>query len=289
MQEKNLYSIGQVSKLCNIPVKTLRYYDQIKVLPPNVRKASSNYRYYDKEQLIRAFMIRQLKLRGFKLGNIKELISKSNLKSHITGIERRLEEIEKEIGRLQNLWQVNKDLLQRLHVGRDRLNKYRRGKEKEVFCLENIPFLHLLCSRHTIRFYRNEEVSLERWIEVSERAHSQKLKIVGPVYITFFTDLFGQFFSKECDVEFAIQVEASDNESEEVKQFGGVKAATAIHCGSYGNIFQTYISLKRWIDEHDYEILGHATEQFIVSPLDTRNENEHVTKIIIPVKDPLVQ
>ncbi|AQR88764.1 MerR family DNA-binding transcriptional regulator [Clostridium saccharobutylicum] len=31
-ENKILYQIGEVSKICNIPIKTLRYYDEIKLL-----------------------------------------------------------------------------------------------------------------------------------------------------------------------------------------------------------------------------------------------------------------
>ena len=37
-EEKNQYSIGKVSTLCNVPVRTLRYYDKIGLLVPEYRK-----------------------------------------------------------------------------------------------------------------------------------------------------------------------------------------------------------------------------------------------------------
>ena len=40
------YSIGKVSEICNIPIKTLRYYDKINVMVPNLRQENNNYRYY---------------------------------------------------------------------------------------------------------------------------------------------------------------------------------------------------------------------------------------------------
>ena len=54
MEEKRYYSIGQVSNICKIPIKTLRYYDEIELLVPKIRKETSKYRYYSKEQLITA-------------------------------------------------------------------------------------------------------------------------------------------------------------------------------------------------------------------------------------------
>lgn len=110
------------------------------------------------------------------------------------------------------------------------------------------------------------------------------MEITGPVFVTFFTEMFGQFISKDCDIEFAVQVAETPSENKEIHSFGGFQAATTVYRGRYEDIFKRYIALKRWIDENGYEICGKVTEEFLISPLDTANMNEHVTKIIVPVK-----
>ncbi|MBO5472416.1 MAG: MerR family transcriptional regulator [Lachnospiraceae bacterium] len=44
-------SIGKVSKLKNVSIKSLRYYDQIGILKPAFVNTETNYRYYTREQL----------------------------------------------------------------------------------------------------------------------------------------------------------------------------------------------------------------------------------------------
>lgn len=44
-------SIGKVSKIKNVSIKSLRYYDQIGILKPAFVNTETNYRYYTKEQL----------------------------------------------------------------------------------------------------------------------------------------------------------------------------------------------------------------------------------------------
>lgn len=44
-------SIGKVSKMKNVSIKSLRYYDQIGILKPAFVNTETNYRYYTKEQL----------------------------------------------------------------------------------------------------------------------------------------------------------------------------------------------------------------------------------------------
>ena len=55
-EDKSYYSIGKVSALCNVPIKTLRYYDTIGLLVPDYRKDESNYRYYTQDQLLTLFI-----------------------------------------------------------------------------------------------------------------------------------------------------------------------------------------------------------------------------------------
>lgn len=283
MGEKTYYSIGQVSNICKIPIKTLRYYDEIELLIPNVRKETSNYRYYSKEQLITAFMIRQLRALGFNLKNIKDIISQNKMECYIDSIRGRLKEIDEEMAQLERIRKENESLLGRLSEGKDYLNS--KSKNDELFFqIETIPEIRLLSSRSIIKSYRNEEVSLERWIAINEDALANGLEINGPIYVTFYTEMFGQFFEKDCDIEFAIQVAEDSSANDNIRKFGGFKAATVVYKGNYENIFKTYIALKRWIDENNYEVCGNVTEEFLISPIDTRNDDEHVTKIIVPVK-----
>ncbi len=48
---KNLLSIGEFSKIANVHIKSLRYYDKIGVLKPMYVDPATNYRYYSYQQL----------------------------------------------------------------------------------------------------------------------------------------------------------------------------------------------------------------------------------------------
>ena len=51
MKPENFLSIGEVAKIANINIKSLRYYDQIGVLKPAYVDEDSGYRYYEPSQL----------------------------------------------------------------------------------------------------------------------------------------------------------------------------------------------------------------------------------------------
>ena len=62
-----LYKIGEFSKLTDVPVKTLRYYDEINLFKPREIDLFSGYRYYSEEQQEDVKLILTLKEVGFSL------------------------------------------------------------------------------------------------------------------------------------------------------------------------------------------------------------------------------
>lgn len=74
MNKQELYSIGEVSKICNISKKALRFYDKIGVISPDVVSEENNYRFYSKDTLLFVPVIKYFKQMGFKLEEMKEFL-----------------------------------------------------------------------------------------------------------------------------------------------------------------------------------------------------------------------
>ena len=71
-----LYKIGEFSKLVNVPVKTLRYYDEINLFKPQEIDLFSGYRYYSEKQIDDLEVILSLKEVGFRLEEIKKILER---------------------------------------------------------------------------------------------------------------------------------------------------------------------------------------------------------------------
>ncbi len=67
------WSIVEVARLSGVTSLTLRYYDEIGVLPP-ARIGSNGYRYYEEEQLLRLQQILVLRELGLGLAQIAEIL-----------------------------------------------------------------------------------------------------------------------------------------------------------------------------------------------------------------------
>ncbi|MCH1625269.1 MerR family transcriptional regulator [Ferdinandcohnia quinoae] len=71
--KETLYSIGEVAKLANVSIQTLRYYDQISLFKPAYVDPNTNYRYYKDSQLYHLDLIKSLKYIGTSLEDIKKV------------------------------------------------------------------------------------------------------------------------------------------------------------------------------------------------------------------------
>lgn len=68
------FSIGEMSKMHNISVQTLRYYERLGLLKPASINRETGYRYYSIEQFIILDLIKQYKLMGLSLEEISQLM-----------------------------------------------------------------------------------------------------------------------------------------------------------------------------------------------------------------------
>jgi DNA-binding transcriptional MerR regulator len=97
--------IGKFSRLSQVPVRTLRYYDEIGLLKPAQADRFTGYRYYSVDQLPRLNRILTLKDMGLSLDQIAQLLEDELSPAEIRGMLRLKraqiqQHIEEEQGRL---------------------------------------------------------------------------------------------------------------------------------------------------------------------------------------------
>lgn len=72
---KLLMQIGEVAKRSGLPVKTIRYYEEINLLAPTVERSQSSYRLFDAQVLNRLAFIRRAQALGLSLSEIAEILN----------------------------------------------------------------------------------------------------------------------------------------------------------------------------------------------------------------------
>lgn len=88
-----MYKIGEFSKIVNIPVRTLRYYDDYGILKPSKIDDFTGYRYYTDDDILECEYIMLLKALNFTLDEIA--LYKSDIDSDM--LSRKQEEILEQI------------------------------------------------------------------------------------------------------------------------------------------------------------------------------------------------
>lgn len=68
------FSMGEISKMYNLSIQTLRHYDKIGLLSPAYTNVETGYRYYSMQQFVKIDFIKHGKLLGMTLDEIKELL-----------------------------------------------------------------------------------------------------------------------------------------------------------------------------------------------------------------------
>lgn len=99
------YLRGQMAKMANVNVETLRYYENHGLIPSPLR-SESGYRLYSDEVLSRLVFIKNAKFCGFTLKEIKKALTKSesssiSLADFLTVIDKKMDKIHVEMAKQQ--------------------------------------------------------------------------------------------------------------------------------------------------------------------------------------------
>ena len=106
-------SIGQMGKLNNLSVQTLRHYEKVGILKPSYINEETGYRYYSMKDFNPIDLIKQCKAMGLSLEEIKEVTNNytslesivdilGNQKKIISNKIKELENIKKKIENLES-------------------------------------------------------------------------------------------------------------------------------------------------------------------------------------------
>lgn len=97
---------GQIANMADVNIETLRYYEDQGLIQTPIR-SESGYRLYSDEVLIRLAFIKNAKLCGFTLKEIKKALIRSedhsiSISDFIDVIDRKINSINKEISKREN-------------------------------------------------------------------------------------------------------------------------------------------------------------------------------------------
>ena len=101
--EEGLYSIGEVSKIKEITVKTLRYYHKIGILIPKFIDENTGYRYYSIDQFIYIDIIKGFRALGTSIVELQEIFGECDMDKLLDFLDEKRYEAEENINKMKNI------------------------------------------------------------------------------------------------------------------------------------------------------------------------------------------
>jgi len=273
--EVKYYKIGKISKICNIPVRTLHHYDDIDLLKPSKVDSINNYRYYSHDQLLEINTIKYFKMAGFSLNQIKKLIERNDLEYSQQMIKCKSEEIETNILKLTSL----KNKLN-LYLQKMTSNDQNLTNAIDIY-VKDIPISYVAYSRYT--GLCNQDEFYLRFTKLTNIVEKNGLQMTGTMMAIYYDD-YRNFDYSQADIEVSVKVGENREYDNAVRKFGGFLGAVAYHYGSYNTMNQTYRKMLDWLGKNNLVFIGGAVENYIIDAITTSCEDDYITEIILPVK-----
>jgi effector-binding domain-containing protein len=260
------------SKFSQVPVKTLRYYDQIGLFQPAEIDPFTGYRYYSASQLPRINRILALKDLGLSLEQVALLVNQDLSPDQIRGMLR-LKQVE-----IQERLDEERARLARVEQRLKQMEQEETMPTQEV-AVKSIPAQAVASVRDTIALGDLGQLFGELFGYLGQRGIAPTGAPVG-IYHSH------EFSESAMDVEVAAPVAAEPPSAGRVsgRTLPAVnEMACVVHQGGYDTIGGTYGQVMAWIEANGYQVAGPTREVYIQGPESGDDASTYITEVQVPV------
>lgn len=270
---KNIYSIGEFSKMTGLPVKTLRFYHEKGLLIPASIDAATGYREYDDGCVERAKIIKNLRRLEFSLEEIGKILESFDDESDlIRHLQTRREVIAAEILRQKEITKTIDDLIQRETEARRLFDSSEYKVE-----LKTVP-------AQLIGGIRMKGRYSDCGPAFGTLGRKLNRHISGKA-MTLYYD--GEYRESDADFEPAMPIRRRlEIEGIAVREIPEAKCLTLIHRGSYNELSRSYGTLFKELHERGLELQLPTREVYIKGPgmIFKGNPGNYLTEIQFPLQ-----
>lgn len=266
-----LFTIGQLAKLFNTKVPTLRYYDEVGLLKPAKVDSKTHYRYYTTEQFERLNVITYLRTLDLSLDAIKDFFEERDTSKLENMLREQKSQVEKQIATLKNIEQrIDVRLSQVEDATHSTLGKI------EIVELTNIPVISL--KEH---YRTNEDIELPISV-LRQRYDVNKNIFLGKIALAISKEHLQQHQFDEY-TELILILEPGDDNKATSFLPSGQYLRLRFH-GTHDTAPIQYQKLLDYCQKHNFEVVGDAIETTLIDYGITDDLSKYVTEIRIPIK-----
>lgn len=264
-----MYKIGEFSKITNMTVKALRYYDEENILKPSYRNEENGYRFYNDNDFKKAQLIGVLRELEFSISEVKDVISSCEDEDDLSYF---LEEKKK----------IIEDRIRKERILLKKINLYTKpsGREEEVMDykveIKNFDPIKVAAIRFT-----------GKYDEVGEYFKTIYSAVKGNSNGEPFNCYYDDDYKEIADIEVCVPVLKSVNHPDvTIKEMPAVKAVTVTYVGPYENFNMAYKAIFDYIEKNNLKWKLPTRVVYIKGPgiIFKGNPNKYVTEIIVPIE-----
>lgn len=269
---EQLFTIGQMSKLFQIKIPTLRYYDEVGLLHPSQTNPDNHYRYYSTEQFERLNDIFYLRALGLSIDSIKDFFEARDTTKLENMLRDQKNQVKKQINALQK---IEQRIDARITQFEDAV-----GSVLDQIELINLPEIAVI--------YLNENYRPSQDIELPITTLRQKYGVdknifLGKIALTLPAEKLLQNRFEEY-TGFLLILEPGDDRDATGTLPAGNYLRLRFH-GTHENAGTQYRKLLAYCKKHHYRISGDAVETALIDYGITDDYAKYVTEIRIPIVD----
>ena len=271
---KNLFSIGELSKLQNISRQTLIFYDKIGLFCPAYVNPENGYRYYSAAQLDFLDTICIMKRIGFSLDEIKSYLKEYTLDTSMVVLRKQLTIIDRQIEELQLI---------------------KSRVEHRCLQLEQSAAIRSQYAEVSVQTVQSQYIV---WQEVAAPYTLDRVSMATKqCFVRSFKEQLPVFFQSGAIVPLARILQGQYTlashaflpiekcSASGVVELPAGRCVVTYHTGDYLSIGTAYERLLHYCRAHRLPIISDSYEFALIDYLSTGDETEYITKILFYVED----
>ena len=273
LKVENYFSIGEMSKLHNVSIETLRHYDRQELLKPDYINENTGYRYYSMKSFIKMDIIKKCKAIGLALDEIKETMKNYDSIQSIVGIlEKQKEIVDMKIDSLRsikdNIESLQSDIYESLNIGINEIY-IKHNEQREMIKYD-----------YSGRYTKEFELKLRKTLlEVEEIENNHNYKIVfSASYEELIEDNILTY------IKTMISLDKIPNIENEIITFPKGNYLTMYFDDNFYNTKKYYDEIIKYIKENNIKVEGDFHETYIMTRANTAGEIMALARIEILIK-----
>jgi DNA-binding transcriptional MerR regulator/effector-binding domain-containing protein len=264
-----VYKIGEFSKITNLTIKTLRYYDEEGILHPS-SYLDNGYRIYNEEDYYKAQRIVLLRDLDFSIREIKDVLRNVSTEEELQYFFKEKQEmiIEKIKSQKALVKKINTFLSPNQNQENTNRSYTMLVKEIESIQVASIRFI----GQYT-----------EMGTYIGKLYKYLKSNSTGIPFACYYD---GEY-KEEADIEICIPIKKYMKSTNEIsiKTLPPIKALTTVHIGTYDSLHYAYKAILDYAKDTTLELYFPSREEYHKGPgmVLKGNPSKYVTEIMIPI------